>query len=249
MKQNGLGDYLIVGGYEIANDIGAVGKIDGSSKPIEWTGIDKSAYERTLGTRDGKLGFTSFFNPAAGRSHEVLKTLPDTDTNVAYLHTAVAGADAAVCNAKRVSYNGKLGKAGEFTFDVEAEANGYGLEWGTQLCPGSTSLTGAGSSAGVDFSAATSFGLQLYLHVTAFTGTDCTVKVQESSDNGSGDAWADVVGGTFAQTTGAHTWQRIQTTRALAVERYLRTTVVTTGGFSALTYLVVAVRNQVSVAF
>jgi hypothetical protein len=87
--------------------------------------------------------------------------------------------------------------------------------------------------------------LQAYLQVFSFTGTSVTVKIQESSDNAVGDAFADVVGGTFTAATG-RTAERIATA-AINVERYLR--VVTTGTFSSAVFAVTAIRNDTSVVF
>jgi hypothetical protein len=98
----------------------------------------------------------------------------------------------------------------------------------------------------MDNGAATAFGLQAYLHVTAFTGTNATFAIQSSSDNGAGDAWAAVTGATFTANTGVG-WERIQTARDASIERYLR--VAATGTFSSVTFAVVVVRNAVTVNF
>ena len=93
----------------------------------------------------------------------------------------------------------------------------------------------------------TSVGLQAYLQVFSFTGTSCTVTIQESSDDdGDPDTFTAVVGGAFTAATG-RTTQRIQTARALTVERYLR--VVTSGTFSQCSFAVMVNRNPVSVSF
>jgi hypothetical protein len=93
------------------------------------------------------------------------------------------------------------------------------------------------------------YGLQAYLQVTAFTGTDVTVKLQESKDNGSTDTWTDVVGGGFTQVTSGPTTQRIATSATQQVERYLRAVTTTSGGFTALSFNVVVCRNLVSTVF
>ncbi|MGH3587159.1 MAG: hypothetical protein ACRDQ0_12630, partial [Pseudonocardia sp.] len=89
------------------------------------------------------------------------------------------------------------------------------------------------------------FGLQAWLHVFSFTGTSCTVKIQESSDDAAGDAFADVTGGAFAAASAVGA-QRIAT-GAINVERYLR--IVTTGTFSECTFAVTACRNETAVQF
>jgi hypothetical protein len=87
--------------------------------------------------------------------------------------------------------------------------------------------------------------LQAYLHVFSFAGTSVTVKLQESSDNGGGDAFADVTGGAFTAATG-RTWQRIAT-GTQNVKRYLR--VVTTGTFSSAVFAVMVAYNRTAVVF
>jgi hypothetical protein len=44
----------------------------------DWTGVDKSAYERGLGLADFSITLNGVFNPAANMSHAVLKTIPST---------------------------------------------------------------------------------------------------------------------------------------------------------------------------
>jgi hypothetical protein len=100
----------------------------------------------------------------------------------------------------------------------------------------------------VDFGAESDFGLQAYLHVFAFTGTDVTIKLQESSDN-SGDAYADVVGGGFTAVASAPTSERIATAVDLTVEQYLKVTTVTTGGFTSCAFAVMVVRNEATPVF
>ncbi|MEV0618542.1 hypothetical protein AB0I81_34805 [Nonomuraea sp. NPDC050404] len=246
MKQSGLGDRLVVAGYDLSGDINSLGRIGGGNAPLEVTGIDKSAKERIGGLRDGAIEFTSYFNPVTERAHERFSSLPTSDQVVTYLRGTTLGNAAACMVAKQINYDGSRGDSGEFTFDVQALANSYGLEWGTQLTAGVRTDTTATSGDSIDFGAATSYGLQAYLHVTAFTGTSVTVKLQESSDDGDSDSWADVTGGGFTAATGV-TSQRITTARDQDVEQYLR--VVTTGTFSSASFVVVVVKNDLLTVF
>jgi hypothetical protein len=76
-------------------------------------------------------------------------------------------------------------------------------------------------------------------------GTSCTVTIQDSADNSS---FANVTGGAFtAVVAGARSDQRLETTRALSVRRYLRA--ITSGTFSSAVFAVLAVRNQTTVLF
>lgn len=248
-KQSGLGDNLYIAGYDLSGDINSLGNIGGGPAPIEVTGIDKSAYERIGGLRDGRMQMTSYFNPGTvpDRAHARFKTLPTADVILAYFRGTTLGGPSANLVAKQINYDGNRGDSGEFTFAVEAQANGFGLEWGKSLTAGKRTDTTATNGSSVDFgTGSTAFGLQAYLHVFAFTGTSVTVKLQESSDDGGADAWADVTGGGFTAATGI-TSQRIATAAGQTVERYLR--VATTGTFTNAVFAVSVVRNDVAVTF
>ena len=240
-KQTGLGDRLWVDGVDISGDVGAVQTIRDSGTLVDVTGIDKSAFERASGIGDGEITFNAFFNDAAGASHVTLRNPPSSDVMVTYLRGTTLGAPAASLSAKQVNYDANRGADGSLIFTVQALSSaGEGLHWGTQGTAGQRTDTTATNGASIDNGAASTNGLVAYLHVFAFTGTSVTVKLQESSDNGVGDAWTDVTGGAFTAATGV-TSERIATALGLAVERYLR--VVTTGTFSNAVFSVVIARR------
>lgn len=246
-KQSGLGDQLYVGGYNLSGDIGSVGKIGGGPAVLEVTGIDKSAFERIGGAMQGGIDFAAWFNPAIDHAHKVLSPLPTGDLNVSYFRGQTIGNAAASVVAKQVNYDPTRGADGALTIAVSTQSSaGYPLEWGRQMTAGVRSDTTATNGSSYDWTASSAFGLQAYLHVFSFTGTSVTVKLQESSDNGVGDAWADVVGGGFTAATGV-TSQRIATATNLTVERYLR--VVTTGTFSNAQFAINVVRNAAAPAY
>ena len=93
----------------------------------------------------------------------------------------------------------------------------------------------------LDNTSSTAFGAQAYYQLTAFTGTDITVKVQHSSDNVS---WADLFA--FTQATTANQFQRMSVANTTTVNRYLQATAVTTGGFSLAYFNVVVMRNPIA---
>jgi len=147
--------------------------------------------------------------------------------------------------AKQLTYDLSRGNDGALTAKVAAQSsNATGIEWGRQLTAGRRTDSAATNGASVDCGAASSFGLQAYLHVFAFTGTSVTVKIQESSDNAVGDPFADVVGGAFIAATGVGA-QRIATATGLSVERYLRA--VTTGTFTNAVFSVTVIKNPTAV--
>lgn len=244
-KESGLGDRLFVGGYDLSGDVNSPA-LSGGPSPLVVTGIDKAAFERIGGVRDGSLGWTAFFNPAVGQAHPVLSALPTADVHAAYLHTTILGAPAAAIVAKQIGYDGTRGDNGSFTFALQSQGNGFALEWGNQLTAGLRTDTAATNGAAYDQGAATVFGAQAYLQVTAITGTDFTVKIQDSADNVS---FADVTGLTFTQTTTARTAQRIATAAGATIRRYVRASTVTTGGFTVGSFVAVISINPVEVAF
>lgn len=244
-KQSGLSAAFYFAGYDLSGDIGSLGRINNARGVTEVTGIDKSAMERLHLHRDGGMEFTAWFNKAAGQAHPVLSAISSSDRIASYLHRTTLGASAAACVAKQLDYAPNRGTDGSLSVGITVESNGYGLEWGNTLTAGKRTDTGAANGTGVDFEQANSHGLQAYLHVFSFTGTDATVKLQQSSDNGAGDAFADVTGGGFTQITTGPQAQRIQTARGQAVERYLRAVTTTTGGFSSLVFAVIVKVNTV----
>lgn len=247
-KESGLGDRLLVAGYDVSGDIGALDTIGAPLNPLDVTSIAVQAMERIGGLRDGNIKFTAFFNPdplSLSGSHTRFSTLPTTDVQVAYLHLHGAntiGRQAAVTVAKQLDYAGKRANDGAMTFDIECQASaGTGLEWGVMLTPGKRTDTAATDGASLDGLAATAFGLQAYLQVLSFTGTSVTIKLQDSADD---VTFADITSATFGAQTAIGA-SRIQTGRTAAVRRYTR--VVTTGTFSECTFAVIFVRNDVRV--
>lgn len=307
-KENGLGDNFYVSGYNLSNDTSALSKISGSLKPIDVTGIDKSAHERIGGQRDGNISWTSFWNSTG--AHVPLSTLPTGDVLVSYFHKPQIGYPAANMVAKQLNYDPQRQADGSLTETVDAQANGFGLEWGVQLTAGPRTDVAATNGAGYDsgngfttpavpastvgvlngtsltatvvisggtmtnvsvngvtvgtgagtytvlagqtitmtytvaptwaWTLATAFGLQAYMHAFAFTGTDCTIKLQDSADNVS---FADIATAAFTAVTAAPASQRIATVNTATVRRYLRVATTTSGGFTSCQFAVSFTRN------
>lgn len=242
-KISGLGENFYVDGFNISGDVGAIQSCRCPMSPLDVTAIDKSAFERIGGQRDGGMDWETWFNKAAGQQHLALSTLPTTDRIVTWAISTSVGSIAASMKAKQINYDMTKEQNGSLHFALSSVANGYAMEWGSLLTPGVRTDTGAANGTALDGGASSAFGLQAYLHVFSFTGTDATIKIQESSDNGA-DAYADVTGGGFTQVTAAPYTQRIATAVDLAIERYLRVATVTTGGFSSMAFAVVVVRNS-----
>jgi hypothetical protein len=249
-KRSGLGQGFWVDGYDISGDIGSLSRVNSSRNVTEVTGIDVEAFERLHTHRDGGLEYSAWFNDAIGQSHPVHKLVPATDRIVTYLtRKATIATSAAACVGKQLDYAGSRPNDASVSFAVTVESNGYGLEWGQLLTAGKRTDTGATNGAAVDMEGASfAFGLQAYLHVFSFTGTDATIKLQ-MDDNTNFTSATDVVGGGFTQITAGPQAQRIQTGRTATVERYLRAVTTTTGGFSEMTFGVVVVKNTILTNF
>ncbi len=239
-KQSGLGDRLYVGAYDLSGDIGSLQQIQGGPTALDLTDITQSGYDREGGLRTGSINFTAWFNPSAGRAHPRLASLPTGTTLVTYGRGNALGAPAASCVSRQVGYDGTRGQDGSLALAVATLSDGYGIEWGIQLTAGLRTDTVATNGASVDNGAATTFGAQFYLHLTAFTGTSVVVKIQDSADN---TTFADVSGGAFTSATGITT-ERIALSNAATLRRYVR--VATTGTFSNATFVVNGVRNAIA---
>jgi hypothetical protein len=246
-KQTGLGDSLFVDGIDISGDTQMLGNISGGPVALDHTPINKRAFERLGGLRNGNMDLTSFWNTTG--AHLAWRDLPRTDRILTYLRGSGIGSPAACLVGKQIGYDGNRGADGMFTLGVNAQSNGFALEWGEQLTAGKRSDTAATNGSSLDYGVdigTTAFGLQLYVHLFSFTGTSVTIKVQESSDNAGADPFADVTGATSGALTAVGA-VRAQTSRTANIERYLR--IVTTGTFSEATFCAVVVKNLSSVVF
>lgn len=248
-KSTGLGDNCYVDGRDLSGDIGSLGRIAGGLAATQAvTGIDKSAYERIGLGRDASLEFTAFFNKSAGQAHPTLSTLPTTDRIVSYFRGTAIGAPAASLIGKQIGYDPSRAADGSLTLGVQALANGRGLEWGTQLTAGVQDEDTSGVDAGIDFGASSSLGLQLYLHVFAFTGTSVFVGLDHSDDDADTDPYAAIGGGVLeTEVSSAPQAVRLQTSRTQEIKRWIR--VYHTGTFSQVSFAIMIIKNAVPVVF
>lgn len=246
-KQSGLGDNLYVDEFNVSGDIGAINSLTSPMTVQDITNITLSGVARQGLLHDGSIGFTSLWNPAnvspANSQHQVLRTRPVTDRIVSYFRGTTLGNPAASLVTKQINYDGSRNQDGSLTFATDAQANGYGLEWGVNLTAGPKTDGAGANGATVDLgSTPTSYsqGWAAYLHVFALTGTSVTVKIQDSAD---GATWADLTGASFAAAAAVGA-QRIASASATAtVRRYVR--VVSSGTFTNAQFAVNFVRYEV----
>jgi hypothetical protein len=210
-KQTGLGSRLLVGGYDLSGDISAIDTIHGGKALLDGTDITQSAHARIHGLRDGSMAFTAFMDTA--NAHPVLSALPTGDVHMMAMLPALAvGAPAVALVARQVNYDPNRGTDGALMLKVDGQGDGYGLEWCATLTAGLRTDTGATGGTALDNAAASYWGAQAYLQVTAFSGTDVTVTVQQSADN---STWI-TLGSAFTQVTAAPNTQRVTTAAAQA---------------------------------
>lgn len=237
-KQNGLNSRLYLGGDDLSGDIQSVA-ISGGPALLDVTDITQSAVSRLGGERDGKINIVSYWDPVL--AHPVLSQLPTTDQIVTYATAPAIGAPACSLNGLQINYDGTRGTDGSYTFAVEAQADGFGLEWGVLLTPGmrtDATATAASSANSFDTLASASFGGQAYLHVNAFSGTSVTVAIWDSADN---STFAAVSSFAFTAATTASTQQRISVINTATIRRYVA--VATTGTFSSAQFAVQLTKN------
>jgi len=249
-KSTGIGDNCYVGGTDVSGDINSAGPIRGGPLALDLTDITQGAYARQGGKRDGEIAFVSYFDTTT--AHPVLSALPTADVHVMYFRgTAGPPGPSAVAAlvSKQINYDGNRADDGSFLFSVDAQANGFGLEWGDALTAGKRTDTTATNGTGTDLVAvSTAFGWQAYLQVFSVTGTSVTVTVQDSADNIS---FANMGGGGGAFTAvlspGPGVQRLVSPGATDTVRRYVRA--ITTGTFSNAVFAVAFMRNLTAVVF
>ena len=89
----------------------------------------------------------------------------------------------------------------------------------------------------------------LIRHVTEFTGTDITISIETSADDAAADPFSERL--TFTEVTSGPTAERkTMTSPATQVmERYIRVTTSTTGGFTSCSFVVILTVNESEVTF
>ncbi len=245
-KQSGLGARFYVDGTNLSGDVGSLTRMNNGLAVWEVPGVDREAQERQHLLRTGGCEFSAFMNRAVGAAHPTLKTRPTADRIASYLHRATLGASAFGLVCKQLNYDPTRTKEGALTWSVTAESNNYGLEWGKTLTAGSKTDTAATNGTAIDTAASANFGLQAYLHVSSFTGTNVVVKIQDSADN---NTFADVPGAAFTTIVSGPQAQRLATSRTETVDRYVRAVTTTAGGFTSLVFSVIMVKNSHTVVF
>jgi len=246
-KKSGLGQQIFVHGYDLSGDVATIDNAGSPRNLLDITAINAPANERLVGLSDGNISVSSWFNDSTEQEHDALSGLVTTDRIVTWAFGATRGDVAACLVAKQLNYDASRGTDGSLSFSVDTQADGISLDWCNTLTTGKETHSSAGSSTSRDDGAGTTAGMVAYLEITDCDSGTPTVTIQESSDNGSSDAWVNVLSFSAVGYASAPTAERV--TSSGTVERYLRIT--TTGTFSNLDFCVSTRRgtSQDDVAF
>lgn len=214
---------------------------------------DVSVNGSSVGTSDGSYvvpslgtitvtytGTPSWTWTAQGTEHTALSSLPRTDVIATYLRGTTLGNPAACINGKQVNYDPTRDTSGNLTLKVQVQANGYGLEWGTQVTAGLRTDTAATTGTAYDLGSSGANGCQAYLQLVEFAGTSVDVKITHSST--SGGTYSTLLDFGSLSAVGA-----VRQTATGTVNEFLK--VVTTGTFTLATFNVVLVKNAIATVF
>jgi hypothetical protein len=239
-KTTGMGDNFYVGGFDLSGDTQSLSSIHGgSANQQDTTDITQSAVSRLALERDGGMAWTSYWDPT-GASHTLLSGLPTADNICTYFRGLAIGNPAASLNSKLIGYDPTRADDGSITLAVQAQANGFGLEWGVQLTAGLRTDGSATTGAAFDWGASSAFGAQAYFQLVAFTGTSVTIDIQSATTSGGSYSTTGLT--TTAMTAvGA---QRLATSNSATINEF--TKVVTTGTFTNAVFAVMMVRNPIA---
>jgi len=203
-----------------------------TAETAETTTFGDGSKKYIAGLRDATVSLAGLFDGSANAVDEVLQAALGAAAIISVCPAGVSaiGNRAEMADALATSYGVSATVADAVQVSAEAQVTG-GVLQGVVLADLSA-RTGAGQTAALDNAASTANGAKAFLHLTAFSGTDITIKVQDSADN---LAWADLI--TFTLASGV-TSESVSASGT--VDRYLRVDI--SGTFSSATFAVTVAR-------
>jgi hypothetical protein len=239
-KQSGLGDNFYLTGVDISGDTASLSSIHGgTATQQDVTDITQSGVARLGLERDGGMSFGVYFD--ATGAHPSLSALPTTDVVASYFRGATVGNAAASLVSKQINYDWTRGQDGSLLGSVDLQANGFGLEWGTQLTAGKRTDSGATVGSFFDNTAGFNFGAQAYVQLFAFSGTSVTIDIQSATTSGGSYT---TTGLTTSALTSAPQAVRLSVANNTTINEFLK--VVTTGTFSNAVFAVMINVNPIA---
>lgn len=192
-----------------------------------------------VGHLSGGLSFSGLYNGTTGEIGPIFQSMFESETptpvSIAYAGAAI-GSYVDLLKVVLTTYNINSPHDGLTEVTAESDADGQ-VDMGVSLHDNSTE-TGAApiGYTSVNESAASTAGAVAHLHITAFTGTDITVKIQHSTND---STWADLM--TFTTATGAGS-ERAEVASGVPINQYVRAQ-VSAGTFASATFTVAFARR------
>lgn len=237
-KEAPLAQRFYLQGLRISGDIGTI--VASCPRAVsEVNDIEGAGVERLLMHSDGIFDTNFWFNDATDREHEALKSLPTTDVIGMWFLSSTRGAAAANLVAKQINYDLNRNQDGSLSFAVQQMATNTPLDWGVTITAGEETHASATNSTGLDSGAETAVGLIAYLQMREIDSGTPTVTLQDSDDNGSGDAYATVLSFSPIADGAEPTAERVTVTGT--IKQWLRVT--STGTFTGADFVVAARRG------
>lgn len=225
-KKTGLGQQLYVQGYDISGDVGQINRLNfGPRTTLPATGINKSANERLIGTTDGMIDFTAYFNDVAEAVFDLLDNLPRTDVFAIWAQGEAVGDVAAILQAKQANFD--LDRPGDGSLTLQAVLLGSGapLEDALMLTSGKDTHANATSSASKNDGASSANGLSAILNIFDIDSGTPTFIIEDSPND---STWATLKAFAAVASGVEPTGERV--TVSGTVDQYLRVT--STGTFT-----------------
>jgi hypothetical protein len=238
-----IGGRAFLDEYDLSDTTSHLPNMQFDVAQLNKTTIMHGAMARLDALRDGRLATVNHFDDATGKSHDALADFPASraDRLLTWCHRPLLGAAAISCWGQQETLTYDIQQNGDLLLNAAVAGSGFGVELGRLLTTGQQASTGTEALDGNDdgAGAATDWGAQFYLHVSAFTGTSVDIMIQDSDDDAATDPYVDIAA--FTQVTGP-TFERIQTSRTENIKEWLR--VDLDGTYTALSLAVVAVPNR-----
>jgi hypothetical protein len=230
---------LYANGYDLTTFFKSV-ESAGEAETADSTGLGGSDHTHIVGHGSATISGEGMVDNTAAAAHPVL-TAALGSSNIPVVHLPAGDTLAAfglAIKAHETKYAVPVVIDDIVKCSFEAISN-VGLD-PVQVCHALGAETTTGDKTAADGGAATTTGWRAYFQVTAFTGTNCTVKLIDSANN---STFADVSGGSFAQITAARSVEVLAASSSTATLRqYVGVNLA--GTFSSITFSVVVARRR-----
>jgi hypothetical protein len=187
------------------------------------------------GQGEGSVSLQGIWDGDAGAADEILDAAVGSDAVVTVgLGTAALASPCIMLQALDAGYQIRSTTTDAVRITVNATANG-GIRVAGRILHPLGAETGVEDGASVDNGASSAFGGVGHLHVTAFSGTSATVRIQDSPDD---SIWSDLI--SFTSVAGVVS-ERLTVTGT--VDQYLRYQ-IEDDVFASMTLAVSFARNR-----